>query len=66
MDTDGGRAMKFLNVRDLRGKSAQVWQKLLAKREMMITSNTPFISLPWRNGYIILVASGAPLRGIGH
>jgi antitoxin (DNA-binding transcriptional repressor) of toxin-antitoxin stability system len=31
--------MKFLSVRDLRGKSAHVWKELPAEREMIITSN---------------------------
>ena len=31
--------MKFLSVRDLRGKSAQIWKELPAEREMIITSN---------------------------
>lgn len=31
--------MKFLSVRDLRGKSAQVWKELPEEREMVITSN---------------------------
>jgi antitoxin (DNA-binding transcriptional repressor) of toxin-antitoxin stability system len=31
--------MKFLSVRDLRGKSAQVWKELPNEREMIITSN---------------------------
>lgn len=31
--------MKFLSVRDLRGKSAQVWKELLEEREMVVTSN---------------------------
>ncbi|MBI3755273.1 MAG: type II toxin-antitoxin system Phd/YefM family antitoxin [Deltaproteobacteria bacterium] len=31
--------MKFLSVRDLRGKSAQVWKELPETREMIITSN---------------------------
>ncbi len=31
--------MKFLSVRDLRGKSAQVWKELPEEREMIITSN---------------------------
>ena len=31
--------MKFLSVRDLRGKSAQVWKDLPREREMVITSN---------------------------
>ena len=30
---------KFLSVRDLRGKSAQVWKELPKEREMVITSN---------------------------
>jgi antitoxin (DNA-binding transcriptional repressor) of toxin-antitoxin stability system len=31
--------MKFLSVRDLRGKAAEVWKELPAEREMIITSN---------------------------
>jgi len=31
--------VKFLSVRDLRGKSAQVWKDLPREREMVITSN---------------------------
>ena len=31
--------MKFLSVRDLRGKSAQVWQELSREREMVVTNN---------------------------
>ena len=31
--------MKFLSVRDLRGKSAEVWKELPEEREMIITSN---------------------------
>ena len=31
--------MKFVSVRDLRGKSADVWQDLPLEREMIITSN---------------------------
>jgi antitoxin (DNA-binding transcriptional repressor) of toxin-antitoxin stability system len=31
--------MKFVSVRDLRGKSAEVWKKLPGEREMVITSN---------------------------
>lgn len=31
--------MKFLSVRDLRGKSAEIWKALPAEREMVITSN---------------------------
>lgn len=31
--------MKFLSVRDLRGKSAQIWKELPEEREMIITSN---------------------------
>ena len=31
--------MKFLSVRDLRGKSASVWSQLLDEREMIITNN---------------------------
>jgi len=31
--------MKFLSVRDLRGKSAQIWRDLPNEHEMVITSN---------------------------
>ncbi|HYU35895.1 MAG TPA: type II toxin-antitoxin system Phd/YefM family antitoxin [Thermoanaerobaculia bacterium] len=31
--------MKFLSVRDLRSKSADVWKGLAAEREMVVTSN---------------------------
>lgn len=31
--------MKFLTVRDLRNKSAQIWKDLLEKKEMVITNN---------------------------
>jgi len=31
--------MKFLTVRDLRGKSAQVWRELPNEKEMVVTSN---------------------------
>jgi antitoxin (DNA-binding transcriptional repressor) of toxin-antitoxin stability system len=31
--------MKFISVRDLRGKSAEVWKNLPAEREVVITSN---------------------------
>ncbi len=31
--------MKFLSVRDLRGKSAQVWQELPNEKEFIITNN---------------------------
>lgn len=31
--------MKFVSVRDLRGKSADVWRDLPREREMVITSN---------------------------
>jgi antitoxin (DNA-binding transcriptional repressor) of toxin-antitoxin stability system len=34
-----GDLMKFISVRDLRGKSAQVWKELPQEREMIITSN---------------------------
>jgi antitoxin (DNA-binding transcriptional repressor) of toxin-antitoxin stability system len=33
------KRMKFLSVRDLRGKSAEVWKELPNEREMIITSN---------------------------
>lgn len=31
--------MRFISIRDLRGKSAEVWKKLRGEREMIITSN---------------------------
>ncbi len=31
--------MKFVSVRDLRGKSAEIWRELPDEREMVITSN---------------------------
>lgn len=31
--------MRFVSVRDLRGKSAQVWKRLAQLKEMVITSN---------------------------
>lgn len=31
--------MKFISVRDLRGKSAEVWKSLPTEREMVVTSN---------------------------
>ena len=31
--------MRFVSVRDLRGKSAQIWKRLARLREMVITSN---------------------------
>ena len=31
--------MRFLSVRDLRSKSAQVWQDLPSERELIITNN---------------------------
>ena len=31
--------MKFISVRDLRGKSAEVWKRLPAEREVVVTSN---------------------------
>ncbi len=33
------KAMKFLSVRDLRSKSAQIWKELPGEREMVVTSN---------------------------
>ncbi|MCX5806491.1 MAG: type II toxin-antitoxin system Phd/YefM family antitoxin [Proteobacteria bacterium] len=31
--------MKFISVRDLRGKSAEVWKNLPTEREIVVTSN---------------------------
>jgi antitoxin (DNA-binding transcriptional repressor) of toxin-antitoxin stability system len=33
------KTMKFISIRDLRGKSAEVWKKLAGEGEMIITSN---------------------------
>jgi len=37
--------MKFLSVRDLKAKSAKVWQELSVQREMVITNNGRPIAL---------------------
>lgn len=37
--------MKFLSVRDLKAKSAKVWQELPDQKEMVITSNGRPIAL---------------------
>ena len=31
--------MKFISVRDLRGKSAEIWKNLPGEREMVVTNN---------------------------
>jgi antitoxin (DNA-binding transcriptional repressor) of toxin-antitoxin stability system len=31
--------MRFISVRDLRGRSAEIWRQLADEREMVITSN---------------------------
>ena len=31
--------MKFVTVRDLRGRSAEVWRELAVEHEMVVTSN---------------------------
>ena len=31
--------MKFISVRDLRGKSAQIWRQLSNEKDMVVTSN---------------------------
>jgi prevent-host-death family protein len=31
--------MRFVSVRDLRGKSAEVWRRLREEREIVVTSN---------------------------
>ena len=31
--------MRFISVRDLRGKSAEIWRELADEREMVVTSN---------------------------
>jgi antitoxin (DNA-binding transcriptional repressor) of toxin-antitoxin stability system len=35
----GDKLMKILSVRDLRGKSAQIWKELPEEREMVVTNN---------------------------
>jgi antitoxin (DNA-binding transcriptional repressor) of toxin-antitoxin stability system len=35
----GGVLLKFISVRDLRGRSAEIWRELPGEREMVITSN---------------------------
>ncbi len=34
-----GNDMKFVSVRDLRGRSAEIWRSLPVEREMVITNN---------------------------
>jgi antitoxin (DNA-binding transcriptional repressor) of toxin-antitoxin stability system len=34
-----GPFMQFISVRDLRGKSSDVWRQLKSEREMVVTSN---------------------------
>ena len=36
---NGGHTVKFVSVRDLRGRSAEIWRALPEEREMVITSN---------------------------
>jgi len=33
------KTMRFVSIRDLRAKSAEVWKRLSGEREMIITSN---------------------------
>lgn len=37
--------MRFVTVRDLRGRSAQIWRQLAAERDMVITSKGKPIAL---------------------
>lgn len=37
--------MRFISVRDLRGKSGEIWQGLSKEKEMIITSNGKPIAL---------------------
>ena len=39
MRTQKYDAMKFISVRDLRGRSAEVWRQLAEEQELVITSN---------------------------
>ncbi len=39
LKTQKGCVMKFLTVRDLRSKSAQIWKELPNEKEMIITNN---------------------------
>jgi antitoxin (DNA-binding transcriptional repressor) of toxin-antitoxin stability system len=36
---DEGAGMRFVSVRDLRGRSAEIWRQLPEEREMVITNN---------------------------
>lgn len=36
---NGGHTVKFVSVRDLRGRSAEIWRQLPEEREMVITNN---------------------------
>ncbi len=37
--THGGDPMRFVSVRDLRGKSSEIWRELSREREMVVTNN---------------------------
>ena len=37
--------MRFVSVRDLRGKSAEIWRKLSGEKEIVVTSNGRPIAL---------------------
>jgi antitoxin (DNA-binding transcriptional repressor) of toxin-antitoxin stability system len=34
-----GEAMKFISVRELRSRSAEIWERLGAEKDMVVTSN---------------------------
>ena len=55
--------MKFLSVRDLRGKSAQIWKELPDEREMVITSNgRPIAILAAINEANVAIPRAGPAR----
>ena len=54
--------MRFVSVRDLRAKSAQVWKQLARKKEMVVTSNGKPIAILSPTSDATLEESLAALR----
>ena len=54
--------MRFVSVRDLRGKSAQIWKRLARLKEMVITSNGKPIAIISATSEEILEESLSAIR----
>lgn len=54
--------MRFVSVRDLRGKSAQIWKRLAQQKEMVITSNGKPIAIISATSEATLEESLAAIR----